>query len=353
VRGARLAPLTAPAERTEDAKGWSLPAAGVATVEACMATVQTVLGPIEASKLGFTLSHEHAVLGAGVAQQAYPRMWDWETTERLVRNEFLEAKAGGVDSMIDLSTPDLGRDAGFIRRIAEQSGVQIVVASGLWRDIPRWFWSQTPERIARVFIDEIRNGIEETGILPGVIKVANDAEGVTDAGERVLRGAAIACKETGVPISSHHWAPLQVGRRQAEVLLEAGAPPHLVCIGHSADTTDVEYLISLLNLGVYLSLDRYPGQAPMPRWRERNATVAALVRRGWSRRLMLGHDYGLRLVERGVPAPAPPSPTLYLFVKNKVLPALREDGVTDEQIEEMTVGAPRNFLGGEPFWRTA
>ena len=83
--------------------------------------------------------------------------------------------------------------------------------------------------------------------------------GVTPEGERVLRGAARACKRTGCPISTHQWAPEEVGRRQVEIFAEEGAPMDRICIGHSADTTDVEYLESLLREGVYLSMDRYPG----------------------------------------------------------------------------------------------
>ncbi len=317
-----------------------------------MPTVQTATGPVADSALGFTLSHEHTFIGGGGLWHAYPNLFDWEATERLVVAQFREATAGGVDTIIDLSTPDLGRDVRFVRRVSEASGMQVVVGTGLWRDIPRFFWDKTPERIAEIFIGEIKDGIEGSEIRPGAIKVANDAEGVTEAAELVLRGAAIACRETGVPISTHHWAPLQVGTRQAEILLDAGAPPRLVCIGHSADSTDADYLESLLRLGVYLSMDRYPGREPRPDYRARNATVAELVRRGWAGRLMLGHDYGVRLVERGV-APVPPAqPTLYLFLSKTALPGLRELGVSDAQLETMTREVPRRFLTGtEPLPR--
>src|SRR5215204_97923 len=244
-----------------------------------MPTIQTALGPVDADMLGVTLSHEHTFIGGAVVRHAYPDLFDWEETERRVIAEFRAAKAGGIDTIIDLSTPDLGRDVAFVRRVSQATGLQVVVATGLWRDIPRFFWEKEPERIAEIFIKEIEQGIEGTDIRPGAIKVANDAEGVTEVAERVLRGAAIACRETGVPISTHHWAPLEVGTRQVEVLLDGGAPPHLVCIGHSADTTDVAYLESLLRRGVYLSMDRYPGREPRPLFRERNATVAELVRR--------------------------------------------------------------------------
>ena len=95
--------------------------------------------------------------------------------------------------------------------------MQVVVASGLWRDIPRYFWTRSPEQIADVFVHEIEVGIADTGIKAGVIKGANDAEGVTPQAELVLRGAAQASRRTGCPISTHHWAPKEVGRRQVEV----------------------------------------------------------------------------------------------------------------------------------------
>ena len=313
-----------------------------------MPTVPTAAGPVDAAALGFTLSHEHTFVYGGGLWHAYPSIFDWEELERRVLREFRAAKAGGVDTIIDLSTPDLGRDVAFVRRVSEASGLQVVVATGLWRDIPRFFWEKAPERIAAIFIAEIREGIEGTGIRPGAIKVANDVEGVTEIGERVLRGAAIACRETGVPISTHHWAPLRVGTRQAEVLLEAGVPPHLVCIGHSADSTEIDYLESLLQLGVYLSMDRYPGREGRPQWQERNATVAELVRRGWAGRLMLSHDYGVPIVERGIPSPEPEEPTRYLFLTNTAIPDLLGRGVTEEQVRQMTVEAPWRFLTGEP-----
>ncbi len=311
-----------------------------------MATIQTATGPIDEHRLGFTLSHEHTFIGGGGLWHAYPDLFDWDATERLAVAELGAAKAGGVDAIIDLSTPDLGRNVAFVRRVSEQTGVHIVAATGIWRDVPRFFWTQTPARIARIFVDEIQRGIEGTGIRAGAIKVANDAEGVTENAEPVLRGAALACRETGTPISTHHWAPLEVGRRQAEILLDTGAPPHLVCIGHSADTTDVGYLEDLLRLGVYLSMDRYPGREPRPDWQQRNATVAELVRRGWAPRLMLGHDYGVRLQERGIEGEQPAAPTRYLFLKQTALPALRELGVSETQIRTMTHDVPRRFLTG-------
>ena len=221
------------------------------------------------------------------------------------------------------------------------SGLNVICATGIWRDVPRWFHDKTPDQIADVFVREIEVGIADTGIKPGAIKVANDAEGVTEPAELVLRGAARALKRTGCPISTHHWAPLEVGRRQIEIFQEENAPMDRICIGHTADTTDADYIEDLLNAGVYISMDRYPGVPPRPQWRDRNRTVKELIDRGWARRLMLGHDYA--------PRPQTPrdTPTRYLFLTTTALPALLQDGVPQETIDLMMRDVPRRFLTGE------
>ena len=311
-----------------------------------MTSIETVLGPIPESKLGVTLSHEHVLVFMGADNRHYPWLFDWEKTRLKVTRELSEAKAGGVDTIIDLTTPDLGRDVRFVAGVAEASRMNVVVATGIWRDVPRSFWERDPERIADIFVREIEVGIGETGIKAGVIKVANDAEGVTPEAEPVVRGAARALRRTGCPISTHQWAPKEVGRRQIEIFREEGAPMERICIGHSADTTDVDYLEGLLNAGVYLSMDRYPGRPGRPDWRQRNATVKALVDRGWVHRLMLGHDYAPGPVMAGRDEPSGEKPSGYLNLATVALPALRLDGVSDEAIDTMLREVPRMFLTG-------
>lgn len=311
-----------------------------------MTTVQTALGAVEASALGVTLSHEHVFAVMGDDARHYPWRYDWTATRENIIRELREAKAGGVDTVIDLTTPDLGRDVEFVRDVSAASGMHVVVATGIWRDVPRSFWARDLDEIADIFVREIEVGIGDTAIRAGVIKVANDMEGVTPEAERILRGAARASKRTGCPISTHHWAPGEVGRRQVEVFREEGVSMERVCIGHSADTTDVDYLESLLRDGVYLSMDRYPGGPGRPGWEARNATVAALVRRGWSARLMLGHDYVPAPVLAGQ-RPTGSGPTRYLFVSTVAAPALIAGGVDRAAVDMMLRDVPRRFLAGD------
>lgn len=311
-----------------------------------MPTVETVLGPIEASRLGNVLSHEHVLVGMGEDNHHYPWLFDWDQTRANAIRELTEAKQGGINTVIDLTTPDLGRDVEFVREASRASGMNVIAATGIWRDVPRSFWTRDIEDIAAIFVREIEVGIGDSGIKAGCIKVANDMGGVTPEGERILRGAARACKRTGCPISTHHWAPEEVGRRQVEVFQEEGVPMDRVAIGHSADTTDVDYLENLLRTGVYLSMDRYPGAAGRPNWEQRNATVKALIDRGWAERLMLGHDYAPMPVLRDREAPAASGPTRYLFVSTVAVPALIAQGVAEATIDLMLREVPRRFLCG-------
>jgi len=99
----------------------------------------------------------------------------------------------------------------------------------------------------------------------------------------------------------------------------------------------------LLKAGVFLSMDRYPN----PDWRERNATVKALVDRGWAHRLMLGHDESPTPVLAGEEPPSREGAAPYLFLNTVAIPALRADGVSDEAIDIMLRDVPRRFLSGE------
>ena len=252
-----------------------------------MATIQTVLGPIDSAELGFTLSHEHVAMQPAVVTTHYPWLVDREAIKARSIRELTEAKAGGVDSLIELSTPDLQRDVELMAEVSAASGVNVVCATGLWRDIPRWFWNKDPDENRRRVRPRGRGWDRRYGDQAGRDQGRQRREGVTPEAELVLRAAVRTLKRTGCPISTHHWAPLEVGRRQVEIFQEEDAPMDRICVGHSADSIDADYLEDLLKTGVYLSMDRYPGPPDgrgRPNWVARNATVEELIRRGWGRR---------------------------------------------------------------------
>jgi phosphotriesterase-related protein len=316
-----------------------------------MATIETVTGPLDTARLGFTLSHEHVVVTSAGIPHVFPEFVDRAGSIELAVEELGQAYAGGLRTIVDVTTFDLGRDVRLLAEVSRRSGVQIVCATGTWRDIPRAFWNESPDTIARLYVREIEAGIEGTGIKAGIIKVANDVEGVTPEGEIVLRAAARAHRATGVPISTHTWAPGRVGEQQARIFEDEGVDLGRVYIGHSNDTTDLDYLLGLLRRGAWLGLDRFPGRQTetTPDWRGRTETARALIEAGFAHRIMLGHDRSVTIThdhpERRQ-ARRLANPDGYLFITRNVLPLLRQLGVAEETIHQITVENPRRFFEG-------
>jgi len=314
--------------------------------------IQTVLGEIEDSQLGFTLSHEHVIVSNGEDSAHYPWLYDRAATMAYAIKRMRAIKEGGVDTIIDLTTPDLGRDIEFMVEASKGSGLQVVTATGIWRDPPRSIMERDVDATADIFVREIEQGIGHTSVRAGAIKVANDIEGFTEAHVRILRAAARAAARTGCPISTHHNASLQMGTTQVRIFKEEGAPMDRVCIGHSGDSTDVDYLESLLKEGVYVSIDRYPGRAPRPTWEQRNQTLKTLLDRGWGEKLMVGHDgWAAVWLKPGQTEPTSNyftyNPDGMLHLSKVAIPGMLEIGITQEQVDMLTREVPRRFLAGK------
>ena len=317
-----------------------------------MATVNTVTGPVDTADFGFTLSHEHVGTNAAGLRHTYPQFIDREGIKEQSIAAMKAVYQDGVRTIIDVSTFDLGRDVNLIREVAEGSGMQIVVATGNHLAVPRPFGDVSPDAIAPLYIREIEEGIEETGIKAGIIKVASDRGGITPQQEIVLRAAARTQQATGVPISTHTWSPERIGDAQVAILEEEGVDLDRVYIGHSNDDTNLEYLLGLLNKGVWLGLDRYPGGLVpgTPNWEQRTEVAWKLMEAGFTHRIMLSHDYSVPKARYGAEvqeARRRANPDGYNFIPRHVLPRLKELGATDADIRQMTVENPRRFFDGE------
>ena len=317
-----------------------------------MPTLNTVLGPLEATDLGFTLSHEHVGTNAAGLRHTYPEFIDRAGIIEQSTAALKEAYAEGLRTIVDVSTFDLGRDIAMIAEVARQSGVNIVVATGNHLAVPRPFGDVSPDVIAPMYVREVEEGIEDSGVKAAVIKVASDRGGITPPQEVVLRAAARAHLQTGAPISTHTWSPDRVGEQQVAILEEEGADLTRVYIGHSNDDTDLDYLLGLLEKGVWLGLDRYPGgRIPgTPDWEQRTEVAKKLMDAGYTERIMLSHDYSVPKARNGAEVQEErrrANPDGYNFISRHVLPRLMELGASEQDIHQITVENPRRFFVGE------
>jgi phosphotriesterase-related protein len=318
-----------------------------------MATVNTVLGPISTAKLGFTLMHEHLMVASAGVPQNYPALLGKDYLERIVKG-LKQAKKGGVDTVVDATTLDLGRDITVTAEASRRSGVNVIAVAGWWLEVPRFLAGVSADQFADLFTREIEEGIAGTHIKAGLLKAASDINGVTPAEEQVLRGVARAHRRTGVPIMVHSYSPGQVGRQQLAILQQEGVDPRRVKMDHSNDTTDLEYLTWLLEQGCYLGMDRYPGRTTSSQARTR--TMKALIDAGWAHRLLPSHDHSLVwLRQEGLPPGAVMTaaerrrrnPHGYLYMKKVVFSQLKEMGVSEAQINRLCVSGPKNFFEGK------
>lgn len=318
-----------------------------------MASVNGVLGSIDAKDLGLTLMHEHICATSAGIWRAWPELLGGRDAfvERCVGILKQAQTEAGVRTFVDVTPIDLGRDIRLMQEVARRSGMQIIPCTGHWLDISRSVASRTADELATYFTREIEDGIEGTAVRAGVIKVANDVEGVTEVGEKLLRAAARAHRRTGVPISTHTHAPSRVGARQADIFDEEGVDLRRVYVGHSNDTTDLDYLTGLMRRGCWLGLDRYPGgRVSGPKWEERTEIVKQLVDAGYAGQMLLSHDAPLGMTlgptARMAEARTQFNPDGILFIHRKVLPRLRELGVAQATVETIMVENPRRFFEG-------
>ncbi|MCV7432548.1 phosphotriesterase family protein [Mycolicibacterium bacteremicum] len=319
-----------------------------------MSKLSTARGAIETSDLGVTLMHEHVFMMTTEIAQNYPEAWGDE--ERRVTDaidRLNELKSRGVDTVVDLTVIGLGRYIPRIQRVAAATDLNIIVATGLYtyNDVPFRFHFQGPgtlldgpEIMTEMFVRDIREGIADTGVRAAILKCATDEPGVTPGVERVLRAVAAAHRETGVPISTHTHAGLRRGLEQQRIFAEEGVDLSRVVIGHSGDSTDLDYLEELIAQGSYLGMDRFGIDSILP-FEQRVDTVAQMCERGHAEKMVLSHDascYFDALPEDVVPVVMPN--WHYLHIHNDVIPALKQRGVTDEQLHTMLVDNPRRIF---------
>jgi phosphotriesterase-related protein len=259
----------------------------------------------------------------------------------------------GVKTVVEPTAMMLGRDVPFSRRLAQESGLQLVACTGIYtyEHLPINLETRGADYIADLFVHDIEQGIQGTDARAALIKVAADEPGVTKNIEKVHRAAARASLRTGAPIMAHSRPASNTGPRQVEIFLEEGVAPDKIQIAHTGDTDDLDYIQGLLETGVWIGLDRYGIEMYLP-MENRNRTVIALLERGWVGQMHLSQDYVVALdwfppeVEEQLIAGGAVKDWSMTLLFEQVIPTLRERGMGGDQLDTMMVQNPRRWLAG-------
>ena len=320
--------------------------------------VNTVLGPVSPDQLGQVLVHEHFVFSrAGWYADATVAPYDRGAAMQAGLNACLLARAAGINTVIDATPNDCGRDPELYRGLSRKTLMNIICSTGLYYEkggAPGYWEAKAQlgqdisKMMAELFIKEIREGIGTTGIRAGVIKVSS-SETITPYEEAVFKAAVTAQKATGAPIITHTQGP-GPGIAQADLFIREGADLKKVMIGHVSNNADIGYHQAIIERGLNVGFDQL-GLNYIPD--EQNVrNIADLCKRGHADRIMLSQDtvnywLGRSLVEDAAPQVTETISNWKIdHVARNILPALKEAGVTDAQIGEMMIDNPRNLFMG-------
>jgi phosphotriesterase-related protein len=327
-----------------------------------MMNVESVTGRIDAEELGTTLIHEHLVFRDEAVLAEWPHagtVRESDPPETVDEDGAFDAALEAARSVVERGVKTIaeptamfgGRDVRFSRRVAEETGLQVIPCTGIYTYdyLPHYFLFRDEDAMADLFVHDIEQGIQGTEIKAAFLKCAADEPGVTPNIEKVHRAIARASVRTGTPIMAHSRPASGTGPKQVEIFEDEGVDLSRVQIAHTGDTDDLDYIERLLDKGVFIGMDRYGLEIFLPMER-RNATVTVLLERGYADRMFLSQDFcatldwyppemGRQLMEQG--AAKDWSMTL---VCDQVIPALRESGMTDEQLQTMMVENPKRWL---------
>ena len=309
-----------------------------------MPHVMTVRGPVDPSQLGFTLPHEHTQIALWHVQDR----WDyWELTrdEPVILEELRGYRDAGGTALVDVTLPGVGRDPAWLRRLSERSGLHLVMGGGWYRTAyyppEAMIDRRSTDSLAEELVAEATTGVDDTGIRIGIIgEIGTDKPWVTPAEERVHRAAARASRRTGLAITTH-GVMSDVGAAQLTIFEDEGADPGRVVIGHADSYPVLDHYLSLIARGASIEFD-FLGMSFTPTERHGEGRIVdlllELLHRGHADRVLLSqdvcHNSQLRRYEGSG----------YTYLHTTFLPRLREAGVSQAEIDRLTIENPRRIL---------
>jgi phosphotriesterase-related protein len=298
--------------------------------------IHSVLGDIEPSALGRTLMHEHIFCDF---YRVTGRLNELLNDEALAIEELAALRNADGTALVEVTTPDMRRNPEALRRVAEKTGLHIVMGTGWYRQpyYPPEIDMLSTNELADRMIAELTDGVDNTGIRAGIIgEIGIHLDYATAQEERVLRAAARAQKVTGAPLTTHA-SMYPVGMIQLEILGDEGVDLSRVIIGHCDTYIDLSYHLAILDAGAYVQFDTV-GRNHMNPDSRRASALAELVRLGWAEQLLLSSDRCHRtdLVAFGGLG--------YGYVFTEFFDLLRSHGINNDTLNTITVENPLRVL---------
>ena len=299
-------------------------------------SVMTVNGSIPATEMGTTLIHEHFLVDFIGADKINYNRWNRDEVIKKVLPYLLEAKKYGVKAILDCTPAFLGRDVVLQRRLAKESGVHILTNTGYYgamgnKYLPQWAFTETPEKIAKRWINEFENGIENTTVKPGFIKISVDPGHLSELHQKIVKAAALTHLQTGLTICSHTGIAIPAFE-EIELLQKIKVHPSAFVWTHAQAEQDKTLHVKAAKLGAWISLDGI-GWGDFEKYAD---SIDNLRSAGMLKKVLISHDAGWYKPgekEGG-------NFTGYTNIFTVLIPLLNKRGFTDNDIQQLLVKNP-------------
>jgi len=301
---------------------------------------ETTQGPIAAEGIGVILPHEHIFTDLrGPGTRGYGQA-DAADVVRVMAPLLEEAKEKGVGLLFECSSIGVGRNVSILSEVSKASGLPVVVPTGVYgraNFAPPEHRNMSEDELTELFISEIREGIEGTGIKAGFIKIATGGGNMTALEEKILRAAGRAARETGAAVASHTTTSNNA-TKQTDIL-ESISPEIRFIWVHAQSVNNRSLYRQLAERGIFIEFDSLgwnPGQDSTY-----ISAIKDMLAAGYGEKILLSHDAGW--YQPGEQNGGSQMPYTYLI--DTFIPKLRDSGVDDETIVMITEKNPIRAFG--------
>jgi phosphotriesterase-related protein len=298
--------------------------------------VMTVLGPVDSSRLGFTLSHEHILVDFIGADKANKTRYEADTVYNTALPHLEELRDAGCKTFIDCTPAFIGRDVMLLRRLSRATGLNIITTTGYYgavqhKYVPQHAYSETAEDLSRRWISEWRNGIEGTGIKPGLIKTGVDKGPLSELQNKLVEAAALTHLATGLTIGIH-TGDGKAAMEQLKILEGRRVSPSARIWIHAQNERDVAYHIDAAQRGSWVSFD---GVNPNS-IHEHISFLETMKQKSLLKAVLVSQDSGWYHVGE----PKGGKYNGYTSVFSDFIPALRKSGFSQTEIDTIFIENP-------------
>lgn len=296
--------------------------------------IYSVNGKMAVSDLGVALTHEHVMSQFGADPSSDPG-YDKEALFRQVIPYLKEVKAVGVNTIFDCTTAYFGRDVSLLKEMSDSSGIEIITNTGYYgaakdKYVPESAYESTPEEIAAIWIDEFRNGIDETGMKPGFIKLGFDKGEPSEIDIKLFIAGIHTHLSTGLTMAVHTGDNPAAVEKQLQLLEEYEVSPSAWVWVHACNTDNDSLLMAAAREGAWISLDKFKA----PNVSDYISRIGLFKAEGLMGQVLLSHDGNSYPRGRDIRG--------YQAVMTDLVPALKEAGYSEEEIHQILVINPQN-----------